>query len=167
MCLQYWNSGFSHDHNTVNNIFVIVWPLVDGLPGVAGGLGSATITEQRWWDGQGSPPRQWKKKKWHPLTINTAKWLLIDLQIVWHCVCVCVCVCVHNHWAPGRVAFRLKATPVIWGENVTPTLGHLHLLYHGQNGLKVREIRLAISTAHTHTQVFLKPLARVSLFSTA
>ena len=23
-----------------------------------------------------------------------------------------VCMCVHNHWAPGRVAFRLKAAPV-------------------------------------------------------
>ena len=23
-----------------------------------------------------------------------------------------MCVCVHNHWVPGRVAFRLKATPV-------------------------------------------------------
>ena len=25
---------------------------------------------------------------------------------------VYVCMCVHNHWAPGRVAFRLKAAPV-------------------------------------------------------
>ena len=27
-------------------------------------------------------------------------------------VCMCVCVFVHNHWAPGKVAFKLKAATV-------------------------------------------------------
>ena len=45
----------------------------------------AKIAEHRQLDGQGSPPRQWKK--WHPLNNNTA-WLMTN----W---CVCVCVRVH------------------------------------------------------------------------
>ena len=36
-----------------------------------------------------------------------------DFLIVYVCMCMCVCkyVCTY-HWAPGRVAFRLKAAPV-------------------------------------------------------
>ena len=79
--------------------------------GGRGGLGvKAKIAERRQGDDQGSPLRQWKKVT-PPLTTTLPGQLQIDFLIC-VCVCVCVCICVHNHWAPGRVAFRLKAAPV-------------------------------------------------------
>ena len=65
-----------------------------------------TITEQRWWDGQGSPPRQWKK-----VTPPYDQHCQLYTNWFTDCVCMCVCVSMHNHWAPGRVAFRLKGYP--------------------------------------------------------
>ena len=37
-----------------------------------------------------------------------------------------MCVCVYNHWAPGRVAFRLKAAPV----KIAILYLHLYLYIH-------------------------------------
>ena len=50
-----------------------------------------------------------KKKSDTPSPTTLPNWLQTDFL---NCVCHCVCVCVFNHWAPGRVAFRLKAAPV-------------------------------------------------------
>ena len=69
---------------------------------IIGGVGVAWNSKQRQWDDQGSPPRE--RKKWQPLTNNTAwltdkliSWLCVWCVCVW-CVCgvcvVCVCVCV-------------------------------------------------------------------------
>ena len=50
-----------------------------------------------------------KKKRTPPLPTTLPNWFPAD------CVCVYVYICVYvctYHWAPGRVAFRLKAAPV-------------------------------------------------------
>ena len=51
----------------------------------------------------------WWRSFFSPLTSNTA-WLIPNWfpDSVYHRLCMCV----HNHWAPGRLAFRLKAAPV-------------------------------------------------------
>ena len=63
--------------------------------GGRGGLEvKAKIVEQRQWDGQRPPPRQWERNR-HPLTNDTA--LLTDYKLIPDCVMtVCAGVCVHN-----------------------------------------------------------------------
>ena len=48
------------------------------------------------------------KKSDTPLPTTLLNWLT-DFLIVYVCMCIYVCT---YHWAPGRVAFRLKAAPV-------------------------------------------------------
>ena len=68
----------------------------------------AKIAEQRQWDGQGSPPRQWGK-----VTPPYQQHCLTDYQLIPDCVMtLCVRVHVHNHWVPERVACMLKAASV-------------------------------------------------------
>ena len=86
--------------------------------GVAGDL-AVQVKTRDWelWNGKGSLASK-AVKKVAPPNINTAQQLnnkqiqvCIRVPIVYD-MCVHVCVHVHNHWVPGRVAFRLKATPV-------------------------------------------------------
>ena len=51
------------------------------------------------------------RKKVAPPTITAPTDLQTDFNCVM-CLCMCMCVCLHVHWVPGRVACRLKASPV-------------------------------------------------------
>ena len=46
---------------------------------------------------------------WQTMEENTA---LTDLQTDWLCYVFVYVLCVHVHWVPGRVACRLKVSPV-------------------------------------------------------
>ena len=87
------------------------------------------------------------KRKRHP---PYQQHCLTDFLIVYVCMCMCVCmyVCTY-HWAPGRVAFRLKAAPVSI---------RIFILY----SLSARSMKIAINK-HTYVHVVQKPNYKLCL----
>ena len=109
-----------------------------------------------WWPGSQSNDRLQSKgnedhlqgsgeKKRHP---PYQQHCLTDFLIVYVCMCVCMYVCTY-HWAPGRVAFRLKAVPVSI---------RIFILY----SLSARSMKIAINK-HTYVHVVQKPNYKLCL----
>ena len=77
--------------------------------GMAGGVEAwLKIQDQKQWDGHGSPSGA-VEKSGIPYHQHCSDWFTNRFDYV---MCLCMCVCVHVHRVPGRVAFRLKASPV-------------------------------------------------------